>query len=92
MVIKRVEPVSAAKIAAVIYALMGLLLALVFWAIGSMAGGMMSSPLPLGGAGIAAVIILPIVYACVGFIATLIGAMIYNLAAGWVGGVEFHTD
>jgi hypothetical protein len=92
MVIKRVEPVSMAKISGVLYALMGLLLALLFMAIGSMAGGMMQTALPFAGVGLAALIILPIVYGCIGFIASLIMAALYNLVAGWVGGVEIQTE
>jgi len=92
MVIKRIEPMSAAKISAVLYALMGLLIALLFMAIGSMAGGLAQSAFPFAGAGVAALIIIPIVYGCIGFIATLIAAALYNLVAGWVGGVEIQTD
>jgi hypothetical protein len=92
MVIKRVEPVSAAKISGVLYALMGLLLALLFAAIGSMAGGLAQSALPFAGVGVAAIIILPIIYGCIGFIATLIMAALYNVVAGWVGGVEIQAE
>jgi hypothetical protein len=92
MVIKRVEPVSAAKIAGVLYALMGLLLALLFAAIGSMAGGLAQSYLPFAGVGVAAIIILPIVYGCIGFVMTLIMAALYNLVAGWVGGLEIQAE
>ena len=92
MVIKRVEPVSAAKISGVLYALMGLLLALLFAAIGSMAGGLTQSVMPFAGVGVAAIIILPIVYGCIGFIATLIMAALYNVVAGWVGGVEITAE
>ena len=92
MVIRRVEPVSAAKIAGVLYALMGLLFALLFAAIGSMAGGLTQSVMPFAGVGVAAIIILPIVYGCIGFIATLIMTALYNVVAGWVGGVEIQAD
>lgn len=40
------------------------------------------------GFGIAAVIIAPILYFIVGFIGGLIAASLYNLVAGWTGGVE----
>ncbi len=38
--------------------------------------------------GLFAVIICPIVYGIIGGVAAVIGALIYNLAAGWVGGLE----
>jgi hypothetical protein len=41
-----------------------------------------------GTIGLMAVILCPIVYGIIGGIAAVIGALIYNLASGWVGGVE----
>ena len=42
--------------------------------------------------GAAAVVLLPLCYAAVGFVATYIGASLYNMAAGWVGGVEIDVQ
>ena len=42
--------------------------------------------------GAAAIIALPIFYGILGFISSLIGAALYNLVAGWVGGVEIDTQ
>lgn len=42
------------------------------------------------GAGFA--LALPILYGICGFIFTAIGCAIYNLVAGWVGGVEVELD
>jgi len=92
MVIKSVGAVSFAKIMGTLYVIVGLvfggLLSLVAVA------GMGQSGSGFGGAlfGIGAVIILPIFYGCLGFVATLIGAWLYNMAAGIVGGVELETD
>lgn len=36
-------------------------------------------------------ILFPVLYLVFGFIFTAIAAWVYNLAAGWVGGVE-HTS
>ena len=35
---------------------------------------------------------LPILYGICGFIFTAIGCAVYNLVAGWVGGVEVELD
>jgi hypothetical protein len=92
MVIRSVGALSFAKIMGTLYVILGLvfggLLSLVAVA------GMGQSGSGFGGAlfGIGAVIILPIFYGCLGFVATLIGAWLYNMAAGIVGGVELETD
>ena len=39
-----------------------------------------------------AVIVCPIVYGIIGGIAAVIGALIYNLASSWVGGVEVEIN
>ena len=98
MVIKRVGPLSVAKIAAVLYAGIGLFIGAFFALIG-MAGfasqmGGASSSLPFGGMlfGVGAIVILPICYGAMGFIFTLIGAMIFNFAAGLTGGVELEVQ
>lgn len=100
MVIKRIAPLSAAKIAGLIYALIGLPFALLVWVV-SLVGlgnaGLSGSPFGPGaglvaGAGVAAVIILPIVYGVTGFAMTLIGAWLYNLMADVVGGLSVEVQ
>ena len=46
--------------------------------------------LPFAAGGIAMVIIMPIFYAIVGVIAGAVGGALYNLFAGWVGGVQIE--
>ena len=44
---------------------------------------------PTGGlAGIEAIILLPVLYGVLGLITSVIAAWLYNLAAGFVGGIE----
>lgn len=38
--------------------------------------------------GAGAIVVLPIFYGVLGFVFAGIGAAIYNLVAGWVGGIE----
>jgi hypothetical protein len=88
MIIKRIDPISAAKISAVIYACIGLLGGLLFALVGSSLGGGMFS----GGLGITTIIVMPIVYGLIGFIFTAIAAAIYNVVAGAVGGVRIDVE
>ena len=90
MIIKRFDPVSVGKVMGVCYVLIGLLAGLFVAAMGSMMGG--ATGLPFAGTGLAAIIVLPIVYGIFGFIGGIIGAFIYNLVAGWVGGVVMETE
>jgi hypothetical protein len=41
--------------------------------------------------GAASIIIFPLLYGCFGFVASLIGAWLYNVVAGLVGGIEIET-
>jgi hypothetical protein len=97
MVITRVGPLSAAKIAATLYAIMGLIIG-AFFSLAALAGAFASgsddTPFAMMPAifGVGAVILLPILYGCMGFIGTLIAAWIYNGIAATVGGVELDVQ
>lgn len=96
MVLTRIEPMSMAKIYAVLGALYGLLIGIPFACVASMVGSQLSQfgdgGAAAGGIGLAAIIIYPIGGAVGGFIGGLISAFVYNLVAGWVGGVEMEFD
>lgn len=87
MIIKRVDPTSAAKICGVIYAAIGLIAGALMAFVSLMGGGGI-----LGTFGVAAIIVLPILYGVIGFIATFIGALVYNAAAGSVGGMQLDVE
>jgi hypothetical protein len=95
MIVKRVGPLSFARISGTLYALIGLIIGGVFSMI-AMAGGFASET--AGSAGIAAalgvgaIVIFPILYGLLGFVATLIGAWLYNVVAGIVGGIELDVQ
>jgi hypothetical protein len=101
MTIKRVEPVSCAKIVGVVYAGIGLLIGTLFslFALLGMAFSGTQRALaqnavsPLIGAvmGVGAIVVCPILYGVMGFISALIGAWLYNLVASKVGGVEIDV-
>ncbi len=89
-VVKRVAPASAFKVGLVLYGVLGLFIG-VFCALLVITGASFASTtLPFSGIGmgIAAIIVCPILYGIIGGIMAVIGAALYNLAAGWVGGLE----
>ena len=45
-----------------------------------------------GGVPLVMVIVMPLVYIVVGFIGGIIGAFIYNIVAGWIGGIEIDYE
>lgn len=89
MVITRVGPLSVAKVAGLLYAIIGLLFG-VFISLFAMAGfaaGANDSPFRAV-FGVGAVILLPIFYGCLGFVMTLIMSWLFNIVVGITGGVE----
>jgi hypothetical protein len=95
MVIKRIEPVSCAKITGTLYVILGIVFGGIFSLI-ALVGGFASnaSGAPDLGAmvGVGAIVIFPILYGGIGFVATLIGAWLYNIVAGLVGGIEMEIQ
>jgi hypothetical protein len=97
MTITRVGPLSCAKIAGLLYVILGLVFGAIISLFSMMAGGMAAAAggddggfAALGGAlfGVGAIILLPIFYGCMGFVMTLIMAWLFNIAAGLTGGIQ----
>ncbi|OGG15154.1 hypothetical protein A2773_04665 [Candidatus Gottesmanbacteria bacterium RIFCSPHIGHO2_01_FULL_39_10] len=91
--IKKVNPVSIAKLLAVIYGFLGLIVG-AFTTLGSLlglgaAGKNMVFGLVLGGASI---IVMPLLYAVMGFIGGFIGGLLYNFAVKYTGGLEVEIE
>jgi hypothetical protein len=95
MVIKRVGPVSCAKITGTLYAILGLFFGAIFSLV-ALAGGFSSDTSGAGGfgavIGVGAIILFPICYGILGFVTTLIGAWLYNVLAAMVGGIVIETQ
>lgn len=97
-VIKRIGPLSLAKIMGVLYGAIGLILGCIFAlfsligaGIGAAAGD--GDPAWLGAIfGVGAVIFLPLFYGGVAFVMGAIIAALYNLFAGLVGGISIETE
>jgi hypothetical protein len=101
MLIRRIGVMSLAKIQAVLGAGIGLLVGLLFGLFSMLGGGAMMASGQDGsgggagmmmGMGLGAVIIFPIFYGICGFLGGLLSAWLFNLAAGFVGGLEIETQ
>lgn len=96
MIVRRVGPMSVAKIAGVLYAIMGVIFGAFISVISILGGALAPEEAPHGMFnalfGVAAVIVLPIFYGVLGFLTTLLMAALYNLVAAAVGGVELDVQ
>ena len=92
VIIKRIGAVSVGKIFGLLYAIIGLIEGLLFALLslfgGAIAGEVFSSAL----FGVGSIIIFPIMFGIMGFISGVLMAFLYNLAAGWIGGIEVETE
>lgn len=94
MIVRRIAPGSAAKVGGVLYALIGLIFGALFSLFAMVGGGMAGADaMPFAGLfGAGAIIVFPILYGCAGFICMFIGAVLYNVVAGWVGGISLDLE
>ena len=96
MTIKRVAPLSAGKIFGALYAGMGLIVGAffsLFATVGAFAAPDTEGFGPLAMLfGVGAIVLFPVVYGCMGAIASVIGAWLYNVVAGIVGGLEVELS
>src|SRR6266850_1907669 len=102
MTIRRFSVMSVAKMYSLLLFVAGLIIGVIYGLGFMFFGAMISALAPHEGqtaGGISSIIIglvimiaFPIFYAIIGFIAGAIGALIYNVAAGVVGGVKFELE
>ena len=103
MTIRRFNVFSVAKIQGFLGFGIGLLIGVVYGLVFMIFGAAISSLAPQGDSqamgGVGAIVIgliimiaVPIFYGILGFIGGAIGALVYNLAAGVVGGVKFELE
>lgn len=80
-----IAPFQTAKVFALLYFMLSIPL------VGLMAASFLLSPAsvkpPLG-----MLFAMPFIYLIFGFIFTALGAWVYNLVAGWVGGIEYTSN
>ena len=101
MQVKRVGIFSYAKISAVITSAFGLIFGVIYGLIVIIFGAAMlaGGGRDTGAAGAGSIVVgllimigLPIFYGILGFIFGAIGALVYNVAAGFVGGIELELE
>lgn len=94
--ISRIGVLSLAKIMGVLYAFLGLVIGgfiSLFAILGAGFAARQNEGSPLGFLfGVAAIVVAPIFYGCLGFIGGLVTAPIYNLAAKLAGGIEVDLE
>lgn len=101
-ILKKIGPLSLAKIYGVMMFVMALLIAIpyglfiIIWSVvgGTAAGGNEGLMLGGGGAvmGILVMILMPIIYGLMGFVGGALTAFLYNIFAKFVGGVEVEVE
>ena len=103
MTIRRFNVFSVAKIQGFLAFVIGLLIGVMYGFAFMIFGAAISTLVPGGDSqamgGVAAVVIglaimiaVPVFYGLLGFIGGAIGALVYNLAAGVVGGLKFELE
>ena len=91
----RIEPVSAGKMYGGTIALFGGLIGLLYAALLILAGLFAATEEAAAGVGmmvggVALAVFIPVFYGFFGFIAGIILAFIFNMVAGWVGGLDLQ--
>jgi len=91
--VKRIAPLQLGKMLALLYGIMGLIFCPIFL-IMSLVASHAPSPQRVGmmafGTGFA--LMLPFLYAAMGFIGGVVSAFIYNIIAKWIGGIEVEVE
>jgi hypothetical protein len=96
MVIRRINVWSAARMYGAISAAVGVIAGFVIALLSTVGAGLggPGDDIPgwfAGVFGIGAIIVLPVFYGVMGIIGGAIGAVLYNVFAGMVGGIEIET-
>jgi hypothetical protein len=101
MMIKRVGIFSYAKITSVTMAAFGLIFGVIYGLIFMVVGGAMMAGRGEGATaagassfviGLVMMVAIPIFYGIMGFVAGALGAVIYNVASRFVGGIELELE
>jgi len=91
-ILKHIAPTSAFKVGLIVYGLLGLI-AGVFCGAVALAGVQFAPHAHMPRAwGLFALILCPMIWGTIGGVINAISALIYNVAVGWIGGLEFDLS
>ena len=87
MRIRRFGVVQTANLAAIVYLVLFAIFFVPAGLIGALVGGAI-------GGNVSAIffVFVPIFYAVIGWIFVALGCLLYNICAGWIGGIEFTLE
>ncbi|UXX77938.1 hypothetical protein N7E81_11230 [Reichenbachiella carrageenanivorans] len=88
--VKKFGVLQTAKVVAMIYVIVSLVIIMPFAMIASMFSDEFFPEFADFGA--AAMLMIPVMYGVMGFIFTAIGCVVYNLIAGFTGGIEIEME
>lgn len=91
----RIAPVQLGKVAAAIYALFTVIFVpfiLLFGILAAFSGDATAAPAFIIIGTVIGAILVPLLYGAMGFIFGSLGALIYNLIATWVGGIDIEVE
>lgn len=99
MILKRIDPISCAKINGLVSVAFGLIFGLM-WSTGAVMIGTLAGRMGGDGPGglfalifgVGSVVFLPLFYGIFGFIFGLVAAWLYNVFAGWIGGIDVEFE
>lgn len=97
MTLKRIGVLSCGKITGALYALLGLIFGAILSLlslVGAMAGLASGEDEAVFGLffGVGAIVFVPIFYGLLGFLGGLLTAFLYNIVAGFTGGLELQLE
>ena len=103
MTIRRFSVFSVAKMQGLLAFVIGLLIGVIYGLFFMLFGAAMATMMPhgenqaMGGVGsvvggLVIMIVIPVFYGILGFVGGCIGALVYNVAAGVVGGIRFELE
>lgn len=93
--LKKLGVWSLAKFQAVIMAMMGLVIGVIFAVMSLLlpqAAGGTENVIGIGGLGMWVIIAMPIIYGVIGLVGGAIGALLFNLTTKIVGGLEMEFE
>lgn len=90
--VKRIGVAQTSLVAAIVMFFISLIfvipMGLIVGAVGAVGGDFPGLPF----SGIGFFILVPFLYAIMGFISTAIGCLVYNMVAKWTGGIEMEIE